>query len=73
MAEDHASHRWEDWTWDETVFEGTAPYYRQGRKPRRLWPMPSPSTSIWMDAGASSTSVVVQALSPCCSPTSSNR
>ncbi|MGD0312124.1 MAG: class I SAM-dependent methyltransferase [Acidimicrobiales bacterium] len=33
MAEDHASHRWEDWTWDETVFEGTAPYYRQGRKP----------------------------------------
>jgi SAM-dependent methyltransferase len=33
MAEEHTSHRWEDWTWDETVFEGTAPYYRQGRKP----------------------------------------
>jgi len=26
-------HRWEDWHWDETVFEGTAAYYRQGRKP----------------------------------------
>jgi SAM-dependent methyltransferase len=26
-------HRWEDWTWDETVFAGTAPYYRRGRKP----------------------------------------
>ena len=26
-------HRWEDWTWDETVFEGTAAFYRQGRKP----------------------------------------
>jgi SAM-dependent methyltransferase len=26
-------HGWEDWTWDETVFEGTARYYRQGRKP----------------------------------------
>jgi SAM-dependent methyltransferase len=26
-------HRWEDWTWDETVFEGTAAYYRRGRKP----------------------------------------
>jgi SAM-dependent methyltransferase len=33
MAEDHTSHRWEDWIWDETVFEGTAPYYRRGRKP----------------------------------------
>jgi SAM-dependent methyltransferase len=33
VAEEHTSHRWEDWTWDETVFEGTAPYYRQGRKP----------------------------------------
>ncbi len=28
-----ARHPWEDWTWDETVFRGTAPYYRQGRKP----------------------------------------
>ncbi len=26
-------YRWEDWTWDETVFQGTAGYYRQGRKP----------------------------------------
>ena len=26
-------HRWEDWAWDETLFEGTAAYYRQGRKP----------------------------------------
>jgi SAM-dependent methyltransferase len=34
MAEDEpARHRWEDWTWDETVFEGTAAYYHQGRKP----------------------------------------
>jgi len=24
---------WEDWTWDETVFRGTASYYRQGRLP----------------------------------------
>ena len=33
MAEDPIPYRWEDWTWDETVFEGTAAYYRQGRKP----------------------------------------
>jgi SAM-dependent methyltransferase len=33
MTEDPTTYRWEDWTWDETVFEGTAPYYRQGRKP----------------------------------------
>jgi SAM-dependent methyltransferase len=33
VADDLVSHRWEDWTWDETVFEGTAAYYRQGRKP----------------------------------------
>jgi SAM-dependent methyltransferase len=32
-GEDRVQHRWEDWTWDETVFEGTAAYYRQGRKP----------------------------------------
>lgn len=24
---------WQHWTWDESVFEGTAAYYRQGRKP----------------------------------------
>ena len=33
MAEGETRHRWEDWAWDETVFEGTAAYYRQGRKP----------------------------------------
>jgi SAM-dependent methyltransferase len=33
MEEEPTGHRWEEWTWDETVFEGTAPYYRQGRKP----------------------------------------
>jgi SAM-dependent methyltransferase len=33
MAEENTSHQWEDWTWDETVFEGTARYYRQGRQP----------------------------------------
>src|ERR1700734_2610162 len=33
MAESHTQHRWEDWAWDETVFEGTAAYYRQGRNP----------------------------------------
>lgn len=33
MAQDPITHRWEDWTWDETVFEGTATYYRRGRKP----------------------------------------
>lgn len=27
------SHRWEDWTWDPTVFEGTAAYYWRGRYP----------------------------------------
>ncbi|MHB1584521.1 MAG: class I SAM-dependent methyltransferase [Acidimicrobiales bacterium] len=26
-------HPWEDWTWDETVFQGTAAFYRQGRSP----------------------------------------
>lgn len=26
-------HLWEDWRWDESVFEGAAPYYRQGRNP----------------------------------------
>lgn len=31
--EEPVRHRWEDWTWDETVFEGTAAYYRRGRKP----------------------------------------
>jgi SAM-dependent methyltransferase len=34
MAEEaSARHGWEHWTWDETVFQGTAAYYRQGRKP----------------------------------------
>lgn len=33
MAEQPITYGWEDWTWDETVFEGTARYYRQGRKP----------------------------------------
>ncbi len=33
MAEGHTPHRWEDWVWDESVFEGTAAYYRRGRKP----------------------------------------
>ena len=33
MAEGHTPYRWEDWVWEETVFEGTAAYYRQGRKP----------------------------------------
>ena len=26
-------YRWEEWSWDETVFEGTASCYRQGRNP----------------------------------------
>jgi SAM-dependent methyltransferase len=33
VAKGQARHRWEDWAWDETVFEGSAAYYRQGRKP----------------------------------------
>jgi SAM-dependent methyltransferase len=33
MAEDPPTYRWEDWTWDGSVFEGTSAYYRQGRKP----------------------------------------
>jgi hypothetical protein len=33
MGEGPSRHPWEDWVWDETVFEGTAAYYRQGRKP----------------------------------------
>ena len=33
MAEGDTRHRWQDWAWDGTVFEGTAAYYRQGRKP----------------------------------------
>jgi SAM-dependent methyltransferase len=33
MAENQTRYRWEDWTWDDTVFAGTAAYYRQGRKP----------------------------------------
>jgi SAM-dependent methyltransferase len=33
VVDQHTPHGWEDWVWDETVFEGTAGYYRQGRKP----------------------------------------
>jgi SAM-dependent methyltransferase len=33
MTEEPIRHGWEEWTWDETVFEGTAGYYRRGRKP----------------------------------------
>ncbi len=32
-ADQRERHGWEKWTWDETVFEGTAAYYRRGRKP----------------------------------------
>jgi SAM-dependent methyltransferase len=33
MADGQTRHPWENWVWDETVFEGTAAYYRRGRKP----------------------------------------
>jgi SAM-dependent methyltransferase len=33
VAEDVGAHRWEDWSWDQTVFQGTAAHYRLGRKP----------------------------------------
>jgi SAM-dependent methyltransferase len=33
VTEDPITYRCEDWAWDETVFEGTAAYYRRGRKP----------------------------------------
>ncbi len=33
MVDQHTPHGWEDWDWDETVFEGTAGFYRQGRRP----------------------------------------
>jgi SAM-dependent methyltransferase len=33
MAEGQTPYPWEDWVWDESVFEGTAAYYRRGRKP----------------------------------------
>jgi SAM-dependent methyltransferase len=32
-SEEPVRYRWQDWTWDETLFRGTAAYYRQGRKP----------------------------------------
>jgi SAM-dependent methyltransferase len=32
-SDEPIKHGWEDWRWDETVFRGTAAYYRQGRKP----------------------------------------
>jgi SAM-dependent methyltransferase len=31
--EARAEFGWEDWTWDDSVFRGTAPYYRKGRYP----------------------------------------
>lgn len=31
--EEHAQFGWQDWTWDETVFRGTAAHYRNGRSP----------------------------------------
>lgn len=33
MAGNPTPYGWEDWRWDETVFDGTAAYYRQGRNP----------------------------------------
>lgn len=33
VVDQRGPHGWEDWVWDDTVFEGTAAYYRQGRKP----------------------------------------
>lgn len=32
-SEKPVGHRWEDWTWDASLFRGTAPYYRRGRQP----------------------------------------
>lgn len=32
-GEEPIRHPWEDWVWDETVFQGTAAYYRTGRNP----------------------------------------
>ena len=32
-ADEQLRYPWEDWVWDETVFGGTAAYYRRGRKP----------------------------------------
>ncbi len=33
MAEERTRHPWQEWIWDETVFEGTSGYYREGREP----------------------------------------
>lgn len=33
VSEEPVRHGWEDWTWDDTVFKGSASYYRQGRRP----------------------------------------
>jgi SAM-dependent methyltransferase len=33
MGKEPVRYGWEDWTWDETVFQGTAAHYRRGRKP----------------------------------------
>ena len=32
-GEEPVRHPWEDWVWDESVFQGTAAYYRTGRNP----------------------------------------
>ena len=32
-SEGPVRYTWEDWAWDETVFRGTALYYRTGRYP----------------------------------------
>ncbi len=30
---DATPHPWQDWVWDDSVFQGTSDYYRRGRKP----------------------------------------
>jgi SAM-dependent methyltransferase len=33
IHDEDVQHGWEDWTWDETLYQGAAPYYRRGRAP----------------------------------------
>jgi SAM-dependent methyltransferase len=33
MPEEPVRHPWEDWVWDDTVFQGTSEHYRTGRNP----------------------------------------
>ncbi|HEX3333760.1 MAG TPA: class I SAM-dependent methyltransferase, partial [Acidimicrobiales bacterium] len=33
MSDESPRYPWQEWRWDETVFQGTASYYRRGRKP----------------------------------------